>query len=473
MRTGKNGHTFLLVLLYVFSCLTFAAAARADTPAAGGGDDDVVNGYGIPVPLVSDEQIESLVKEWVEQWKTKQKPPTDEGGWILDDWGIWIRHNVIHYDTVDGFDNLTEYWLATNEECWRHVADECEKIYEDIVRHREQERKARGKEREAPESTADTAKPSDEATGTLDPAQPAAEPSDAAADAEGAPGEDAKTSEDPGKEGESSEEVPDLGGGKDASSDTGGDDVGASSGQDGAKEGDAAEGESDVLEQRPPDFFVPSSYEEDSSGRWGLVIALSGTRGGTMYLKLKLAYGCTRMECIFMGLKGTYNGTDYRWEEDVEGNVEYIRKCTEYAVRKYNISRGRIFLFGFSNGAHFLADHATDLMDLGVGSPRGFCMCEGHDPSSLPARRTLIVYGDEGKMNGRSAGLEGGRYWYTFIPSMGHHFPGPAVPEAGESTSGNYQVTATNYIINCSTMIDFLENGRYHKANEEEWFDKR
>ena len=60
--------------------------------------EPVVNSYGVSIGGLTDGEIESLVQEWLNSiWRPKQQAPTNDGGWHLDEWGVWGQRLHLSY----------------------------------------------------------------------------------------------------------------------------------------------------------------------------------------------------------------------------------------------------------------------------------------------------------------------------------------------------------------------------------------
>lgn len=243
---------------------------------------------------------------------------------------------------------------------------------------------------------------------------------DVATDEEEAPAED-EESEDTGEEPGEGDDTLDDGESGDGATTEDGDPPSSGEGEGtpdlGSEEPDPVEpGATSDVQGRPSEVFVPAGHAPGEG--WGLVVALAGIAGNTTYPKLKLQAGCESQKLVYVGIKAREAGGRFRWEADAAENVTYIEEVVRTAEAEFGLDPDRTVLFGFSNGAGFVASDGG-LMD---GTFEGYVAVEG---LGFPGTedRAIHVSGTRPVEDVR----EGNR-WSAFVEGMGHFIPGPPVP---------------------------------------------
>mgnify|MGYP001554778556 CR=1 FL=1 len=355
--------------------------------------EPVVNTYGLSIGGLTDGEIESLVTEWLNTvWRPKQSPPASGSGWRLDEWGVWVSGAIQHIGGIDGYRSPADYWIKNNAECRAYVEKLGSEKYPEAGAG------------EKPGNAGQTAGEKDGAT-TVAANRPGEKTSGqngevTVADSEGNSSSggsgDGSTSSatDSSTEAASSEAIPDLGGPSTTQS-----------------------GSVDSVNGRAIDLYVPSSFSQDESKDWGLVICLAGVAGNTGYLKEKMRAGCDANKCIFAGLKAKNSSGSpfgFRWENDQDENAKFIEDVVARIEGHYGLSSARTYLFGFSNGAGFIS-----LIGSRVDNTmEGYVSCEGGSFFGSSDKQVVIS-------GSRDIGCsQNGNRWSAYCPGMGHKFPG-------------------------------------------------
>jgi len=395
--TDENGHA---------GTSATATAPAPISPNAGGTPMDtataappplpIVNGYGIAVGGLTDGEIEGLIRRWLDSvWKPSQSPPSTEGGWRLDDWGIWVNGNISHVGGIDGYGSIFDFWMKTSEACRQFVQSTGTDMH--------------------PQPAADEHAPTTPVpTATLaqGPASTAeTRPNAPSSDSGSGTGSGTGTASSPTTNGSgTSEPVPDLNAPNDAT-------------------GNAPT----RIDGRPLDVYVPDGYRTADGKQWGLVVALSGIAGNTQYLKEKLQQGCTKHRCVFVGLKAknaTGSTFGFRWENDEAENLGFIAEAVRQLEQSHGLAPNRTYAVGFSNGGYFLGRAGSGMDD----TFEGFVMCEGGDFIGSSDKQVRIS-GSDAIDSSRS-----GNRWSAYCQGMGHKFPGQALPmyqDPGVTTSAD------------------------------------
>ncbi|MHC4660129.1 MAG: PDZ domain-containing protein [Planctomycetota bacterium] len=101
-------------------------------------------------------------------------------------------------------------------------------------------------------------------------------------------------------------------------------------------------------------FHVPDSY--DGTKPYGLIVHLFGAGGFGKVGAMRWAETVGDKDYLvltpyrFMGMYGNRETGESRyWEEDV---AEFVMQCIEYALDEFNVDPDRVYVSGFSNGAH-------------------------------------------------------------------------------------------------------------------------
>ena len=391
----------------------------------------VVNSFGIPVGGLTDSEVESLVKEWLNTvYKPSQSPPDNTGGWVLNDWGIWTNGLITHNGKIDGYGSITDFWLKTSTDCFHFAENRGSTLHEGMDTLEDSDGNSM-------ESVTATRPGSDNtSTETEEPAQDndSSENGHTAdnsndSDTEGvssSTGNEGVISGEPEQEnnGSSSEFVPAL------------------------TENDSSDNTPQNVMGRAVTFYLPSGFNDAESEDWSLVVFLSGIAGNTDYLKLKLSAGCDSAKCVFAGIKAindSDNPFGYRWENDASENIEFIREVVNTIESKYNLNQSKTIIGGFSNGAHFIGQQGSRLTDIF----EGFILCEGGSFISSDNKQILI----SGSKPVESF-IDGNR-WSAFCEGMGHKLPGRSLPIFQDP--GIEKDSAGN-TINGKTMFQWLRN---------------
>ena len=387
--------------------------------------EPVVNTYGVSVGGLSDGEIEGLVSEWFNSvWRPKQSPPNGEGGWSLNEWGVWVNGLITHMGGIDGYRSPADYWLRENAECLAYV----EKM---------------GKEKHPGVAVSPTASGSSSTAGSSESASTAvaatrpdeetlggdsftAGGSSDNDESTGSSGSGSSETDDGSSDGATtSEEVPDLGG-----------------------PATNQQGDIEKIKGRAVDIHVPSSYDKSESQEWGLVICLAGVAGNTSYLKEKLRTGCSKAKCIFAGLKAkNASGSPFghRWEADQGENVEFIEEVISRVEGHYGLSSSRTFLVGFSNGAGFIKAIGTTV-DKSI---EGYASCEGGGFFSSEDKQ-VVISGSQDIGSSQS-----GNRWSAYCPGMGHKFPGLKLPMYQDP---GVEKTKDGKTINGEAILNWLDS---------------
>jgi predicted esterase len=397
-------------------------------------EEPVVNSFGIPVGGLTDSEIESLVKEWLNNvFKPSQSPPDTERSWTLNDWGIWTCGNITHSGKIDGYGSITDFWLKTSPDCFSftenrgsemHVAEPSKSSVNDKNNGSEEETKTPASSTQSPDS--DKNETPTENMGDKNSTNETAGNDNADVNDSNESNNNNEPTIEVSKDnnGSSSENVPDLAAPEPPSDNT-----------------------PENVNGRQVNLYKPKGLREDGNSEFGLVVALSGIAGNTEYLKMKLAAGCDSNRCVFAGLSaknasGSRDG--YRWETDSAENVEFIRDVVKTIESKYGLSSSRTYLVGFSNGAYFTGSQGGSLDDVF----EGFIMCEGGAIIPTSDKQILISGGGQTTFNSDKSGQK----WLALCNGMGHFFPGQRIaqdPGIDKDSAGN--------TVNGTTMIKWLE----------------